>query len=69
MPVRQMRNTEMPIKMYKKSQTGANNQFGGVNDGLCRRVYQEDMEVRVNIEPINPELTQTARLMSSFNAS
>lgn len=36
----QTKYAAMPIKMYRLVHTGANNQSGGLKDGLFRYVYQ-----------------------------
>ena len=62
----QTKNKEIPINKNKKSQTGPNSQFGGVNDGLFIAVYQVLTELAVKIEPITPANWQTITLANSL---
>jgi hypothetical protein len=69
-PTLHTRNADIPISIYNIVQTGANNQFGGLNDGFSRVVYHVGMEALVNIEPIKPAARHTpihiANLMISI---
>lgn len=51
----QIRKKAIPIMMYKDVQTGANNQLGGLNDGLTSVVYHprtDDAVKKPASEPI-----------------
>ena len=60
------RNNEIPIIMYNVVQTGANNQFGGLNSGLFNVAYQPGIASAVKTEPINPAARQTAMLITNL---
>ncbi len=45
---------DIPISMYKIVQTGPNNQFGGLKNGLFSVEYQLSIDVIVKMLPINP---------------
>jgi hypothetical protein len=69
-PTLHTRNADTPISINNIVQTGANNQFGGLNDGFSRVVYHVGMEALVKIEPIKPAARHTpihiANLMISI---
>jgi hypothetical protein len=62
---RQTSQAATPIATYRIVQTGANNQFGGVQLGLDNRSYQVIRAGRVSREPSQPAPRHTA--MQSVN--
>ncbi|OGI12259.1 hypothetical protein A3K64_02950 [Candidatus Micrarchaeota archaeon RBG_16_36_9] len=45
---------EIPIRVYRVSQTGPNSQSGGVKKGLSRLAYHDVIDGMVNSEPMTP---------------
>ena len=68
-PLRHIRNADIPISIYRRDQTGAKSQTGGVKAGFCSKAYQPGVDPREKNEPMNPALKQAARLMASFTIS
>src|SRR4030042_1963261 len=57
------RYKETPIKRYKRIQTGAKIQFGGLNEGFSKKAYQLPMAGVVKKEPIKPAASQIKMLI------
>lgn len=58
--LRQIRNSEIPIRAYSVVHTGAKSQFGGAIFGLRRPLYHVGIEEIVKMEPITPAISQNA---------
>lgn len=69
MPFRQIIKADIPIRIYKRNHTGANNHGGGVKEGLSKSGYQLRTESPVKMEPMKPALKQAARLINRRNTS
>jgi hypothetical protein len=64
--LRQTRKTATPIRTYRVTQAGANNQFGGVKDGFARVSYHVGIAGIVKIEPIRPAHWQATMLIANL---
>ena len=67
-PSCQTKATAIPINVNKVVQTGANNQFGGLKEGLLTEAYQVSIEEAVAIPPMEPKPTQRRILIISLTA-
>ena len=68
-PARQTRNAATPIRVYNVSQTGPNNQLGGVKNGLLSVTYQVETETLVKTAPIKPADWQMSILNTGLSGS
>lgn len=62
----QIKNNEIPIKMYSIVQTGPKIQFGGLNEGLFKVAYHSGTDCAVNIPAILPRPKGTIMDTISF---
>lgn len=62
----QTKYKEIPIRKNKIIQTGPKIQFGGLNDGFARSLYQVSIAGAVKTEPIAPASSQIAMLIISL---
>jgi hypothetical protein len=65
-PLFQTKYKEIPIKKYKIIHTGANNQLGGLKNGLFKVKYHVDTEETVKNDPIKPANWQIRIDMTSL---
>jgi len=65
-PACQIKATEIPIKLYKIVHAGANNQFGGLKEGLFKVVYQLSIELLVAKPESKPIPRQITTLIAIF---
>ena len=68
-PLRQTRKRETPMIKYKKIQTGAKTQPGGVKKGFSRSTYQIGMDLLVKKEPTMPAAWHIVTLAKSLSGS
>ena len=70
-PLRQTKNAEIPIKIYRIVQTGPNTQFGGLSAGFAKLLYQLAIEDILRKEPLPPTsngiTTEIINLTGLFN--
>ena len=62
----QMRNSEIPIRMYRVVQTGPKIQLGGLNEGLFNVSYHPATACEVNIPAMLPNATGNKTEMISL---
>lgn len=65
----QIKYKEIPIKAYKRVQTGAKSQLGGESKGLFKVAYQTGIAEKVKIEPIIPAPSQIRIEETNFSQS